>query len=174
MAFFPARDDFASPRVHALEFSFVAHFYYQPTTVKNVHALILSISALLSSCVMFPSGIDHPDPGTPGIIVEKEETREHYWDKVVFPPGLYLPEAKSADGIYYAAPTPLYTGGVIRGGREHGGLFINHRGAQGMWVGQPGYQLKQAPGTVMGKRGVETPILRAIKTPVPFKTAPKR
>ena len=141
--------------------------------MKNIHALVFSVTCLLASCGTFSGGIDYPDPGTPGIIVEEEVTREHYWDKVVFPAGLYLPEAKSADGIYYAAPTAINTGGVIRGGREHGGIFISKHGAQGMWVGQPGYQLQQAPGTVLGKGGVETPILRALKTPVPYKTAGK-
>lgn len=130
----------------------------------------LLTSVLLSSCLT-GGVIDYPDPGTPGIIVEQETTRDHYWDKVVFPAGLYLPEAKSPEGVYYASPTPLITGGVLKGGKEHGGLFINKSGAQGMWVGQPAYQLQQAPGTIFGKRGVETPILRAISQPVPYRVA---
>lgn len=133
--------------------------------------LFFGTLGLISSCIVSRGIIDHPDPGTPGIIIEKETTREHYWDSVIFPAGLYLPEAKSPEGVYYAAPTPLITGGVLKNGREHGGLFINKEGAQGMWVGQPGYQLQQAPGTILGKHGVETPILRALKTPVPYKTA---
>ncbi|MBL9130819.1 MAG: hypothetical protein JNG86_06450, partial [Verrucomicrobiaceae bacterium] len=54
---------------------------------------ILALSGLLSSCIVSRGTIDYPDPGTPGIIIEKEITREHYWDKVTFPAGLYLPEA---------------------------------------------------------------------------------
>jgi len=136
----------------------------------NSNLLLIGLACLLASCAS-KGKIEAPDAGTPGIIIAQEETREHYWGKVVFPAGLYKPEAKSQDGIYYAAPTPLNTGGVIRGGKEHGGLFINKAGSQGMWIGQPGYQLQLAPGTVMGSWGVETPILRAISVPIVIKKA---
>ena len=102
--------------------------------------------------------IQAPASGTRGIVLATEQVVPHKFGKITFPAGLYLPEASSEEGIYYAAPQPIHTGGVMKGGREHGGLFLRPDGGQAAWVGQPGYQLQQAPSTLLGARGVERPI----------------
>ena len=108
-----------------------------------------------------------PSAGTPGIVLAAEQVAEHKYGKVTFPAGLYQPEAVSEIGTYYAAPGKVSTGGVMRGGKEHGGLFVA-RGSnqQFLWIGQPGYQLHEAPKTVLGQWGVETPLLYSLRTPV--------
>lgn len=125
--------------------------------------LFLLTGTLLSSCAS-KTLISAPDSGTQGIILPTEQIAEHKWGKVTFPAGHYLPEATSEMGIYYAAPERVNTDGLLRGGREHGGLFIqNGTGYQYLWIGQPGYQLQQAPVTIMGQWGVETPLLYTLK-----------
>ncbi|MFN7564823.1 MAG: hypothetical protein ACK5TH_23825 [Prosthecobacter sp.] len=136
--------------------------------------LCLLMGTFLASCSS-RSLILSPDPGTPGIILPTQQVAEHKWGKVTFPAGLYLPEAKSEKGIYYAAPERVNTDGMLRGGREHGGLFIQHgTGYQYLWIGQPGYQLQQAPGTIMGQWGVETPLLYTLKERVQIQPVGKR
>jgi hypothetical protein len=141
--------------------------------MKSLLTCIL-LSSLLACCSS-KSLIQKPDPGTPGIILPEEQSAEHRWGKVVFPAGLYLPEAKSEKGLYYASPSRVLTHGLLRGGREHGGLFIQHgTGYQSLWIGQPGYQLEQAPRTVLGAWGVETPLLYTLKHRVQIRPARKR
>lgn len=141
--------------------------------MKNL-LLCIWVGCLLTSCSS-KSLIQTPDSGTRGIILPEEQCAEHRWGKVVFPAGLYLPEAKSAKGIYYACPTRVQTHGLLRGGREHGGLFIQHgTGYQSLWIGQPGYQLEQAPRTVLGAWGVETPLLYTLKQRVQIRSAGKK
>lgn len=133
-------------------------------------ALLLLAGLLSLASCSSKSLILEPDPGTPGIVFATEQTAEHYWGKVIFPAGLYLPEAKSDEGIYYAAPEKVHTGGMLREGKEHGGLFVaNGTGYQYLWIGQPGYQLQQAPGTIMGDWGVETPLRYTLKERVTFR-----
>lgn len=134
----------------------------------------LLAGAFLISCSS-KSLILSPDPGTQGIILPTQQVAEHKWGKVTFPAGIYLPEAKSEKGIYYAAPERVNTDGMLRGGREHGGLFIQHStGYQYLWIGQPGYQLQQAPSTIMGQWGVETPLLYTLKERVQIQPVGKR
>jgi hypothetical protein len=121
---------------------------------------------LLASC-RSNNQIALPAAGTPGIVLKTEQVAEHKYGKVTFPAGLYQPEAVSEIGTYYAAPGKVSTGGVMRGGKEHGGLFIA-RGSeqQFLWIGQPAYQLMEAPKTVLGQWGVETPLLYSLRSPV--------
>jgi hypothetical protein len=127
----------------------------------------LSLMCVLASCASRVM-LEAPASGTLGIRVAEEQTVEHRFGKAVFPAGMYAAEAQSAEGIYYAAPAPVKTGGVIHGGKEHGGLFLDKQGRQALWIGQPGYQLQQAPGTVLGNWGVETPITYGLRTPLVF------
>ena len=126
---------------------------------------------LLASC-RSNNQIALPSAGTPGIMLAAEQVAEHKYGKVTFPAGLYQPEAVSEIGTYYAAPGKVTTGGVMRGGKEHGGLFVA-RGSnqQFLWIGQPGYQLMEAPKTVLGQRGVETPLLYSLRTLVSYTQA---
>jgi hypothetical protein len=119
--------------------------------------------------------ISHPEPGTAGIVIETEQTAEHKWGKVTFPPGLYLPEAKDESGVYYAAPNRVRTGSITKGGTEHGGLYVAHgTGYQYLWIGQPAYQLQQAPSTIMGQWGVETPLRYVLKERIKISPASRR
>lgn len=138
--------------------------------------LLLTIVAALGlvSCAS-KRLISHPDSGTAGIVLESEQTAEHKWGKVTFPAGVYLPEAKDEKGIYYASPHRVRTGGITKGGTEHGGLYVeNVTGYQYLWVGQPAYQLQQAPSTILGQWGVETPILHVLKERVKISPASRR
>lgn len=119
--------------------------------------------------------ISHPDPGTAGIVLETEQNAEHKWGKVTFPAGVYLPEAKDETGIYYASPNRVRTGSITKDGSEHGGLYVaKGTGYQYLWIGQPAYQLQQAPSTILGQWGVETPILHVLKERVKISPASRR
>jgi hypothetical protein len=126
------------------------------------------LSLVLASCGS-NYHIDYPPAGTPGIVLKSEQVADHKYGRVTFPAGRYVPEARSDQGIYYASPSKVMTGGVVRNGKEHGGLFLTHETfQQSLWVGQPGYQLQQASSTLMGKAGVETPIRFGLKTPISY------
>lgn len=138
--------------------------------------LLLTIVAVLGliSCAS-KRLISPPDPGKAGIVLETEQTAEHKCGKVIFPAGLYLPEAQDETGIYYASPSRVQTGSITKGGSEHGGLYVaNSTGHQYLWIGQPAYQLQQAPSTILGQWGVETPLLYVLKERVKIANASRR
>jgi hypothetical protein len=130
--------------------------------------LILLTSLALVACARGPK-MKPPAEDARRLMLDHAVTREHRDGRVIFPAGLYTPEAQSAEGVYYSAPQRLETGSIVRGGYEHGGLFIRHDGVQMAWVGQPGYQLQQAPGTILGLHGVERPQRMGFSQPVPFR-----
>ncbi len=113
------------------------------------------IASLLVSCST--KDLEHCPPGTPGIIVASEVECTHKDGKFILPAGLYLPEAQSAKGVYYAAPTPVKASGIIRHGQVHGGLFIAHEGWQWAWTGHPGFEVRENETSLLGKRGIIMP-----------------
>lgn len=125
---------------------------------------------LLSSCTT--KELELPAPGTPAIIVAAPVVcTTQYDEKVTLPAGTYRAEARSPKGIYYAAPTPLKTSGLVRKGSEHGGLFIANEGWQWVWTGHPGYEISQSGTTILGKRGIIMPTHAKFDPYVPYKTA---
>jgi hypothetical protein len=133
--------------------------------------LLIATSVGFSSCASNRL-ISQPALGTTGIVIEADQKAEHKWGQVTFPAGLYQPEAKDDRGIYYASPSRVHTGCITKGGREHGGLYVaNETGYQYLWIGQPGYQLQQAPSTILGQWGVETPLLYVLKERIRFRHA---
>ena len=136
------------------------------------HLLFSTLAACtLISCAT--QDLELSSPGTPGIIVAHEVQCTHDDGKLILPAGLYQPEAQSAKGIYYVAPTPLTTSGIIRQGHERGGLFIANEGWQWAWIGHPAYEVTENQTSIMGKRGIIMPKHFKFEPYVPFTKAKK-
>ena len=71
-------------------------------------ALALSVGVLFTGC----TSVQVLDPGTPTITLKSVQRRPAGLGFVVFPAGTYAPDFKSAEGIYYLAPTKLAGGGL--------------------------------------------------------------
>jgi hypothetical protein len=119
-------------------------------------SLSLLFSSLMVSCAT--KDLDNVPPGTLGIIVAHEvECTSQRDGQFTLPAGHYRAEAQSSKGIYYAAPEPLKTSGVIRAGRERGGLFIAKEGWQWLWTGHPYFEVEENKTSILGKRGIMMP-----------------
>lgn len=130
----------------------------------------LIASCLLSSCST--KELELPAPGTPPIIVSQTvECTTQNNEKITIPAGTYQAEARSSKGIYYVAPTPLKTAGIIRQGNERGGLFIANEGWQWVWIGHPGFEVRENETSILGKRGIIMPTHAKFDPFVPYKVA---
>jgi len=112
-------------------------------------------TTLLVSCA--PKQLERCAPGTPGIILADAVECTHKSGRFVLPAGRYIAEARSPSGIYYTAPEPLKSNGILRQGQERGGLFIANEGWQWAWTGNPGWEVDQSASTITGKRGILMP-----------------
>ncbi len=119
--------------------------------------LFIHAAAALSLVSCATKSLDRCPPGTPGIIVAAPVECTHKNGTLILPAGSYVAEAQSPKGIYYVAPEPLKTDGILRHGRERGGLFIAHEGWQWAWTGHPGWEVDQSATTITGKRGIIMP-----------------
>ncbi len=129
------------------------------------------LSALLSSCLLIscaPKNLEHCAPGTPAIKVAQAVECTHKDGKFTLPAGIYFHEAQSSKGIYYAAPEPLKTVGMIRHGHERGGLFIANEGWQWAWIGHPGYEVQENKTSILKKRGIIMPTHFKFEPYVPY------
>lgn len=117
---------------------------------------LVSTSLLLAAC-----GSVRPVPAdAPAIVLSQEEARECGQGRVVFPVGIYQPEAASEKGIYYAAPSPLRTSGVLISRSKRGGIFVsNGQNTQAAWFGELRSDTDESPGTLLGAIGWSAPKL---------------
>lgn len=130
----------------------------------------LFVSCLLSSCAT--KELELAAPGTPPIIVAQQvECTTQHGEKITLPAGTYQAEARSSKGIYYVAPERVKTAGIIRDGRERGGLFIANEGWQWVWTGHPGFEAKESETTILGKRGIIMPTHAKFDPYVPYTVA---
>lgn len=113
------------------------------------------VATLLASCAA--KQIERCPPGTPDIIVPAAVACTHKDGTMTLPAGRYAAEAQTPRGIYYVAPEPVTTNGIIRKGKERGGLFLAHEGWQWLWTGHPGWEVDQSATTITGKRGIIMP-----------------
>ncbi len=115
----------------------------------------LLTSTLLISCA--PKSLERCAPGTSAIRVAQAVECTQPDGKFTLPAGVYQPEAQSDKGIYYVAPEPLKTTGIIRKGHERGGLFIANEGWQWAWIGHPGFEVDENQTSILKKRGIIMP-----------------
>jgi hypothetical protein len=113
------------------------------------------VAMFLASCAA--KQLERCPPGTPGILVPATVKCTHKNGTIILPAGEYAPEAQAPEGIYYVAPEPVTTNGVLRKGKERGGLFIAHEGWQWLWTGHPAWEVDQSATTFTGKRGIIMP-----------------
>jgi len=115
----------------------------------------LLLSCLLASCAT--KDLEECAPGTPAIQIAQAVECTHKDGRFTLPAGIYQPEARSSKGIYYVAPEPLKTSGIIRSGRERGGLFIANEGWEWAWIGHPGFEVHENKTSILGKKGIIMP-----------------
>lgn len=119
-------------------------------------SLGLLFSCLMVSCAT--KDLENCPPDTPGIIVANEvEITTQRDGNFTLPAGHYRAEAQSSKGTYYVAPEPLKAMGIIRAGRERGGLFIANEGWQWAWTGHPYFEVEENKTSILGKRGIIMP-----------------
>ena len=119
-------------------------------------SLGLLLSCLMVSCTT--KDLENCPPDTSGIIVANEvECTTQRDGMFTLPAGHYRAEAQSSKGTYYVAPEPLKTSGIIRAGRERGGLFIAKKGWQWLWTGHPYFEVEENKTSILGKRGIIMP-----------------
>lgn len=116
------------------------------------------ITACLPACVSLTA----PPDGTCSLTLAQEEKRDCKAARVVFPAGVYTPEIASERGIFYLAPAPLKTEGVLIGGGYRGGLFIARDGRQAAWFGDARDDADERAGTLLGAIGASAPKLWVI------------
>lgn len=130
----------------------------------------LFASCLLASCST--KELELAAPGTPPILVSQTtECKTQHGEKYTLPAGTYVAEARSPKGIYYVAPEPLLTSGILRAGKERGGLFIANEGWQWVWTGHPGFEVKENETSIMGKKGIIMPLHAKFEPYIPYKVA---
>ncbi|MBL9179282.1 MAG: hypothetical protein JNM65_14560 [Verrucomicrobiaceae bacterium] len=118
---------------------------------------LLVTSVLLASC----GSVQLAATDAPGLVLATEETRDCGRGRVVFPAGEYKAEVISAEGIYYKAPKPIRTYGVLIGRSEQGGVFVSNAvgNPQAAWFGDPKDNVDERPATFLGAIGWSAPKL---------------
>ena len=107
------------------------------------------------------------DSGTSTITLKTVQRRPAGLGFVVFPAGTYAPDFKTAEGIYYLAPTKLAAGGFGLSRPMRGGLFVpfpdRSNQHQASWFDQ-----QESSGGLIGLAATSTTRLWRFTEPVSF------
>jgi len=140
----------------------------------GVMLMKLSLHFLMMACLAACVPLTPPPAGTGELKLAQEEKRECKAARVVFPPGVYRPEIASEKGIFYLAPAPMRTEGVLIGGGYRGGLFIARDGRHAAWFGDARDDADERAGTLLGAMGASAPKLWVINPRLPVTPAAPR